>query len=51
MIEEAPEEQLLPAHVDILEELPQSEVDHVATAFPDRAFQQEGEPYTRRESA
>ena len=37
MIEEAPEEQLLPAHVDILEELPQSEVDHVATALL-RAF-------------
>jgi CRP-like cAMP-binding protein len=34
MIEEAPEEQLLLAHVDILEELPPCEVFHLATRSP-----------------
>src|SRR5215210_3646381 len=34
MIEEAPEEQLLLGEVDILNELPQSEVEYVATHSP-----------------
>ena len=34
MIEEAPEEQLLLAPVDILEELPQSEVHHITMRSP-----------------
>ena len=34
MIEEAPEERLLLAHVDILEELPQSEVEYLARRCP-----------------